>query len=134
MGAGGGDSISTTNDNRTWNYQGGSNNFSNFFGNFNYKGSGYFNSSNSQAFDATNTNKNDTSANGGGGGSSGVDIGASVGVGVGGTGSAGAVDKVTSNSDGVLAGNGNNSILVLAAIGIAAAFIIANFNKRKGKK
>ena len=84
---GGGKSSSATYDNRTYNYQGGSNDFSNFFGNFNYKGTGYFNSSSTAGFNPSTTNKNTNDQSGGAGSGSSLDLAASVGVGIGGIGS-----------------------------------------------
>ena len=125
---GGGKSSSATYDNRTYNYQGGSNDFSNFFGNFNYKGSGYFNSSETSGFNPSTTNKNTNDQSGSAGAGGSLDLAASVGVGVGGgSGSAGAVDKTTSN------GSGSNSTLLLAGIGVATAFLIMQ-SKKGGKK
>ena len=116
---GGGKSSSATYDNRTYNYQGGSNDFSNFFGNFNYKGTGYFNSSSTAGFNPNTSNKNTNDQSGGAGSGSSLDLAASVGVGIGGgSGSAGAVDK-TANST-----SGNNSTLLLVGVGVAAAFAI----------
>lgn len=131
MGDGPTTNSSITNDNRTFNYQGGSNNFSNFFGNLNYKSSGGgFNSSSSNAFNPNIDNKNDTTQEGGSGG--GFDIGASVGVGVGGgSGSAGSVSKQDGGFLSSSGSGGSMSPLVLAGIGIGAAFVISQYNKKR---
>lgn len=133
MGDGPTTSSSVTNDNRTFNYQGGSVNLSNLFGNLNYKSSGgKFNSSNSDVFNPSTENKNDTTQEGGSGG--GFDVGASVGVGVGGgSGSAGSVSKQDGGFLSSSGTGGSMSPLVLAGIGIGAAFAISQFNKRGGK-
>ena len=134
MGGSPSNSTTATYDNKTYNYQGGGLDLSNLLGTLNYKSSGSsFEYSQNKAFNPAVSNNNENSQKGGSGGEGGgLDLAASVGVGLGASGNAGAVDKTTTTGTG---NNGNEEFFsnpaVLVGIGIATAFAISKFNKRK---
>lgn len=142
MGGGGGSSTTSTSatyDNKSYVYQGGAVDLSNLLGTLNYKSSGSsFDFNQDKAFTSSIDNKNESTQGGGDGGDGGegggLDVAASVGVGLGGgSGSAGAVEKNTAGGIGS-SNNSNGSLanpVFLVGIGIATAFVVSQFNKRK---